>query len=218
MFSKYLRLVETALEDSDFEPRTCLISVLILTISAYSFRIDIAFTIILLTFAFNPKKTTAGLLASTPFMLFFAFASFILGGFEKIPTVIALICIGCLLYGIQPEKFSYALMFFRVPPKLAHSIAIAMRMFQILIRDFELTSEALRLSGAGGFSYYFKLPKAFSAIAVLRAFTMAEVLYSRGFDFDRRIVKCENPKLRDWLLLALSISIACYTYLTRNAL
>ena len=147
-FWSYLKLIEIALEESDLEPRTCLISVLILCISAYSFRIDVALAIILLTFAINPKKTLAGLLASIPFIAFFGLISFVLGGFEKILTVIALICIGCLLYGIQPENFSYALMFFKIPPKFAHSIAIAMMMFQILIRDLKLTSEALRLSGA----------------------------------------------------------------------
>ncbi len=217
-FWSYLKLIEIALEESDFEPRICLVSVLILCISAYSFRIDVALVIIFLTFLFNPKKTLAGLLASTPFIAFFGLISFVLGGLEKILTVIALICIGCLLYGIQPEKFGYSLMYFRIPPKLAHSISIAMRMFQILVRDLRLTSEALRLSGVKGFEYYVKLMKAFSAITVLRAFAMAETLYSRGFNFDRRIIRCEKPKLKDWSLLLLSILIACYTYLIRNAL
>lgn len=218
MFWNYLKLIEIALEESGLEPRIGLISVLILCISAYSFRIDSALAIILLTLIFNPRKTLAGLITSIPFVIFFAFVSFILGGFEKIPTVIALICIGCLLYGIQPEDFSYALMFFRIPPKFAHSIAIAMRMFQILIRDFKFTSETLKLSEIGGFGYYVKLLKAFSAITVLRAFAMAETLYSRKFDFSRRVVRCKKPKFKDWTLLVLSILILCYTYLTRNAL
>jgi energy-coupling factor transporter transmembrane protein EcfT len=157
-------------------------------------------------------------LASAPFIAFFGLISFVLGGFEKTLTVIALICIGCLLYGIQPEEFSYALMFFRIPPKLAHSIAIAMRMFQILIGDFRLTSEALKVSGIKGLGYYVKLLKAFSAVTVLRAFAMAETLYSRRFDFDRRIVRCRKPKPKDWILLALSTLIFCYTYLIRNVL
>ncbi len=214
MFWRYL---ETALSKSNLEPRIGLISVLILCISAYSFRIDVALAVIMLTLAFNPRKTLAGLFALIPFLTFFAFVSLFLGGFEKIPTMIALVCVGCLLYGIQPEEFSYALMYFRIPPKFAHSIAIAMRMLQILIRDFRLTSEALRLSFKG-FGYYIKLLKAFSAITVLRAFAMAETLYSRRFDFDRRMVRCRRPELRDWILLTLSVLILCYTYLTRSVL
>jgi len=215
---RFWSCLEIALKESNLEPRIGLLSVLILCISTYSFRIDVALAVILLTLAFNPKKTLAGLFASIPFIAFFAFISLILGGLEKIPAVIAFVCIGCLLYGIQPEDFGYALMYFRIPPKFAHSIVIAMRMFQILIRDLRLTSEALKLSEIRGFGYYVKILKALSAIAVLRAFAIAETLYSRRFDFNRRIVRCKKPKLEDWILLVFSILILCYTYLTRNVL
>ncbi len=204
------------MKSSSFEPRTCILSVFILMISAYSFRIDTAFAISLATLLFNPRNTLKGLKLSLPFLLFFAIISLLLGGFEKIPTVISLVCIGCLLSGISAEEFGYTLMGIGVPPRFANSIIVAMRMFQIILRDFELSIEALKVSREK--RYYLKLLRVLTSIAVLRAFSVAEALYSKGFDFDRKVVRFRKPEIRDYLLLLTSIAIFCYTYPIRSVL
>ncbi len=204
------------MKSSSFEPRTCILSVILLTLSAYSFRIDTALAITLVTLIFNPKRTLKGLKISLPFLLFFAVISLLLGGFEKIPTVISLVCIGCLLNGISAEEFGYTLMGIGVPPKFANSIIVAMRMFQIILRDFELSTEALRVNGER--RYHLKLLKVLTSIAVLRAFSVAEALYSKGFDFDKKVVRFRKPEVKDYLLLLLSIAIFCYTYPIRSVL
>ncbi len=214
MLSSYLRLLETALEHSDLEPRLGLISALILCASAYSFRIDVAFAVISVSIAFSPRRVFACLVASLPFIAFFAVVSLLLGGLEKLATVVALVCAGSLLCGVQPEKFGYALMSFGIPPRIANSIVVAMRMFQLAVRDIRMTSEALSFERGS----YLKLLRAFTAVLVLRSIAISEVLYSRGFDFDRRITLCERPKAKDWALLSLSILVAIYTCLTRSAL
>ncbi len=216
--SSFLRFAEEALKESDIEARIGFVSVIMLSLAVYSFDLAVAMAVIAVSFAFCPKKVAFGLLASLPFVAFFALASLILGGFEKTLSIIALISVGCLLYGIPPEDFAYSLMFFRFPARFAHSISIAMRMFQVLIRDLRFTSEALKLSDVGGFRYYSKLLRAFSAITVLRAISFAETLYSRGFDPNRRIVRTKKPKVKDWILLIISTLILCYTYLVRSAL
>ncbi len=201
-----------------FEARTCITSSLILTLSVYSFRIDVALLVIALTLVASPRKTLRFLSITLPFTIPFVLAAFLLGGVRKIPTVFALICVGSLLIGIQPERFGYALMYFRIPPRFAYSISIAVRMFHVLVEDTRRIVELLRTEKLGRFEFVSRLLKSLSAIAVLRAISMAEVLYSRGIDLDRRVIVCERPKLRDYALLLSSISILLYTYLTRSGL
>ncbi len=214
MISSGFRLLEKALESSDLEARCGLLSVILLSLSAYSFRKDTAILIILLAFAFCPKKILYGLIFSTPVIAFFAITSYLLGGFSNLLTVVALLSIGFLLYGIIPEEFGSALMYFKFPPSFSHTIALAVRMFHVLIVDFERIAEALK----GERMYHFKLLKALTAVALIRALTIAEALYAKGFDFDRKVIVCRKPKAKDYALLICSISILLYTCLTRNAL
>ena len=214
MISSGFRLLRDALESSDLEARCGLVSVIILSLSAYTFRVDTAILIILLTLVFCPKKVLCGLLFSLPIISFFAVTSYLFGGLGNLPTVVALLCIGFLLYGITPEEFAGALMYFRFPTSFSHTIALAVRMFHIIVTDFERISEALK----GERGYYLKLLKALTAVTIVRAFTMAEALYAKGFDFDRRVIVCRRPKFRDYALLLSSISILLYTCLTRNGL
>lgn len=210
-FSSYVDGVE-------FEARTCLISSFLLTFTLYTFRIDVALVVIALALAINHKRTIYCLMLSLPFLGFFCIVAFLLGGLGKIPTVLALICVGSFLLGVQPEKFGYALMYFRIPPKFAHSVSLAIRMFHILIEDMRRIMELLRLEELGKLEFITRLLKSLSAIAVVRALSIAEVLYSRGFDFDSRIVMCDPPKAKDYVLLLSSISILLYTCLTRSVL
>lgn len=208
MFSSY----------DEFEARTCLISSLLLTFPLYTFRIDVALVVIALALVINYRRTVFCIKLSLPFLGFFCIVALLLGGLSKIPTILALVCVGSFLLGVQPEKFGYALMYFRIPPKFAYSVSLAVRMFHVLMTDMKNIVELLRLEELGKLGFIMKLLKSLSAIAVVRALSIAEVLYSRGFDFDKRIVMCDPPKAKDFALLLASISILLYTCLTRSVL
>ena len=215
LLRRFLLLADEAIStSSNVEARTALISTAAITLSVYvsSFHPLISALAVATALAFSLTKVMKGVAASTPFLLFFAFSSYFLGG-DVAYTVritfglVALVSVGSgILYGILPEDLTYALMYFRIPYRYAFLMSLAFRMLQILIRDTAHAIEALKLSGESGFSYYKKLIKTIASIAVLRSIGISETLYSRGFDK----VNCKvKPRVRalkgaDYALLAIS--------------
>ncbi len=212
MLSKYLKLIETATEESGFEPRMLLISTSLMIASAYSFDPYVSLAIIAISYLFSPKKALSATLASLPFIALIALFSY------RALTALAIVCMGSLIYGTPPEEFGYALMYFRVPPRIANSVSVSMRMFRLAVTDLERVCEVVGFEGLRGFKRYSRILRAISVISVLRALSLSEVLYSRGFNFDRRIVVKRRPKGRDIALLIASLAIFIYTYPIRSAL
>jgi energy-coupling factor transport system permease protein len=159
---------------------------------------------------FSRGKVLVGLIFSAPLIALFALWSFLLGGVEKIPTFIALIAVGFLVIGLKPEEIAYAMMYFRIPPKIAYAICIAMRLLRIAITDLQDISTVLSIESRG-LKRYAKLLKALTSILVLRSFSIAESLYSRSFDLNKRIVLVRNPNTIDWLLLVSSTAVFVYS-------
>jgi CBS domain containing-hemolysin-like protein len=172
--------------------------------------LDVSLVVTAIAVVFSKGRVLVGLVFSAPLIAFFALWSFLLGGIEKIPTFIALITVGFLVIGLKPEEIAYALMFFRIPPKIAYAICIAMRLLRIAFTDLQNISAVLSIESRG-FKKYAKLLKALTSVLVLRSFSIAESLYSRSFDLNKKIVLVRRPNLIDWLLLASSIAVFVYS-------
>ena len=196
----------------NLEARITLVSIFLLCSSLHSFRVDVSLVVIAIAVVFSRGKVLVGLMLSTPLIVLFMLWSFLLGGIEKIPTFIALIAVGFLVIGLKPEEIAYALMYFRIPPKIAYAICIAMRLLRIAITDLQNISAVLSIESRG-FKRYAKLLKALTSVLVLRSFSIAESLYSRGFDLNKRIVLVRKPNLIDWLLLVSSTTVFVYSFL-----
>jgi len=212
MLSRYLKLIDEATESAGFEPRTLLISTILLVISAYSFDPYVSAFVIIVSFVFGFRKAVSAILAASPFLILLSVLSY------KVVTAVALVCVGSLIYGTTPEEFGYALSYFRIPAKISNSIVVSMRMFRILVKDLERIYESVKMEGTSWFSRYRNLLKALTLTAMLRALSISEALYSRGFRFDSRVYITRSPGRRDYALLIASLSLFLYTYLIRNAL
>ncbi len=196
----------------NLEARITLVSIFLLCSSLHSFRLDVSLVVTAIAVVFSRGKVLVGLIFSAPLIALFALWSFLLGGVEKIPTFIALIAVGFLVIGLKPEEIAYAMMYFRIPPKIAYAICIAMRLLRIAITDLQNISAVLSIESRG-FKRYAKLLKALTSVLVLRSFSIAESLYSRGFDLNKRIVLVRKPNLIDWLLLVSSTTVFVYSFL-----
>ena len=196
--------------NSNLEARTTLVSVLLLCSSLHSFRLDVSLIVTAIAIVFSQGRVLVGLKFFIPLIALFALWSFLLGGIDKLPTLVALIAIGLLVVCIKPEDIAYALMYFRIPPKIAYSICIAIRLLHIAFVDLRNISAVLSIESRG-LKRYVKLLKAFTSLLILRSFSIAESLYSRGFDLDRKIILVRKPKIVDFILLACSICVLVYS-------
>ena len=192
--------------NSNLEARTTLVSVLLLCSSLHSFRLDVSLIVTAIAIVFSRGRVLIGLKFFIPLIALFVLWSFLLGGIDKLPTLVALIAIGLLVVCIKPEDIAYALMYFRIPPKIAYSICIAIRLLHIAFVDLRNISAVLSIESRG-LKRYVKLLKAFTSLLILRSFSIAESLYSRGFDLDRKIILVRKPKIIDWFLLSVSLFI-----------
>ncbi len=195
--------------NSNLEARITLISVLLLCSSLHSFRVDVSLIVTVIAVVFSRGRVLIGLKFFIPLITLFIFWSFLLGGIDKLPTLIALIAIGLLVMCIKPEDIAYALMYFKIPPRIAYSICIAIRLLHISLIDLRNISAVLSIES--GLSKYVKLLKALTSVLILRSYSIAESLYSRGFNLDRKVVLVRKPKLFDWLLLVSSIAVFIYS-------
>jgi len=195
----------------NLEARITLISIFLLCSSLHSFRLDVSLVVTAIAVVFSRGKVLIGLTFSAPLIAIFVLWSFLLGGVEKIPTFIALIAVGFLVISLKPEEIAYALMFFRIPPKIAYAICIAMRLLRIAFTDLQNISAILSIESRG-LNRYTKLLKALTSVLVLRSFSIAESLYSRDFDLNKRIVLVRKPNLIDWLLLVSSATVFVYSF------
>ncbi len=195
-----------SLSNFDLEARTTLLSIFLLCSSLHSFRLDVSLLVTAIAVLFSRGRVLVGLVFTSPLIAFFVLWSLLLGGIEKIPTFIALITLGFLVLGLKPEEIAYALMFFRIPPKIAYAICISMRFLRIAFTDLQNISSVLSIESRG-FKKYANLLKAFTSVLILRSFSIAESLYSRGFDLNKRIVLVRKPKVVDFILLTCSICV-----------
>jgi len=196
----------------NLEARITLVSIFLLCSSLHSFRLDLSLIVTAIAVVFSKGRVLVGLVFSAPLIALFALWSFLLGGVEKIPTFIGLIAVGFLVIGLKPEEIAYALMYFRIPPKIAYAICIAMRLLRISVVDLQNISAVLSIESRG-FKRYAKLLKALTSVLILRSFSIAESLYSRSFDLNKRVVLVRKPNLIDWLLLISSTTVFAYSFL-----
>jgi len=193
-----------SLLNSKLEARFAILSMFLLCSSLHRFEISPIVTTIAVLF--SRGKVLIGLIYSTPLIALFLIWSLLLGGVERIITFIALMSVGFLILGLKPEEVAYALMFFRIPPKIAYAICISMRFLRIAFEDLRNLLGILSIE-CRGFRRYSMLLKALTSISILRSFSIAESLYSRNFDLNKRIVLVRKPKIIDFLLLASSIFV-----------
>ncbi len=205
------KLLRKSLE-SDLEPRIAIVSMIIICISLYSFRIDVAIIAFIIALIFSRGRILFGIFTLLPLISLFVLFSAVFGGIKKIPAMISLFSIGFLIIGIHPEEIAYALMYFRFPPSFCYYVCISMRLLRVIARDLEYVSDCMRLEGIRGFRYYLKILKALATISVLRSISIAESMYSRGIDLGRRIVIVKNPGAKDLALLTSSILLLLWSY------
>ncbi len=196
---------------SDLDARFVIISIPLLSLSLHTFRWDTALIVIAIVTFFTRGRALIGLLYTSPLIVIFSFWSLLFGGFFLIPTVVALFSIGFLSVGLTAEEIGYALMYFRFPPKIAYSLCFSMRFLRLSIVDLQNVLDVLSLENVRGFRYYLHLLKALTSLMILRAFSTAVSLYSRGFDLDRRIVFVKKPGLWDFGILLCSILCLMYS-------
>jgi hypothetical protein len=215
-----LELAEQALGSRlKLEARTAILSAGALTLAIYasSFHPAISLSIIFLAILYgNFNRILKAVFVSLPFLFLFALSSLFLSGSivlasKMLLAIIAMIAVGSgILYGIQPEEFTNALLFFHIPYRYAFSISLAFRMLQIFLRDARCATEALRLSGEKGLGYHKRLLKTLASIAVLRSIGISETLYSRGFNPSNRVeCRVRRPSKSDYALLAISAMLLC---------
>lgn len=217
-----------ALEGEGMEERTAILVSALLSLSVL-----ISFTPAISLAAFIPpliavrKRVFYSVVAASPFLLLFFLATLLFSSLTastphpsslsapqqaaiaSILAVAALISAGTLLFTDNPSRMVAALMFFRIPFQAAFSIALAMRMLQMLMKDLENVSAILRMSETG-LKYYKKLLLAITSVSVLRGIAVAETLYSRGFpgNFDYPLRK---PERREIILLLYSFLLLVYS-------
>ena len=216
MISKYFGLFQKATQTCGLDGRIALISALILTVSIFisKFNVFISISIVLFILIFN-RKSIYSILASLPFLALFFISIVIFGGTESILlSVLAMILVGSgIIYSAGTRNILAAMLYFKFPKKVALSLFLSLRLFQIYIQDLKNVSEILSLSGDGKLSYYRKLLKTFVSVAILRCVAISETIYSRDIDFEMIIEF--KPNKKDYFLLAFSIAIVVVSVLLR---
>jgi hypothetical protein len=227
---RLVKIARKALEGGGMEERTA-----ILTSAFLSFSVLISFAPAVSIAALVPplivvkRRVFYSLVAASPLLIIFFFSSLLLSSLSEfvppstplrlpapllaalasILAVAALISAGTLLFTDNSSRMVAALMFFRIPFQAAFSIALAMRMLQMLMRDLENVSAILKMSETG-LSYYKKLLLAITSVSVLRGIAVGETLYSRGFpgSFDYPLKK---PERKEVILLLYSLGLLLYS-------
>jgi len=226
---RFAKIAKKALEGGGMEERMA-----ILTSAFLSLSVLISFTPATSIAALIPpliavkRRVFYSVAAASPLLIVFFLTTFLLSGltasksapllaaFTSILAVAALISAGTLLFTDNPSRMVAALMFFRIPFQAAFSIALAMRMLQMLMRDLENVSAILKMSETG-FAYYKKLLLAVTSVSVLRGIAVAETLYSRGFpgNFDYSL---KRPEIKEAVLLLYSLILFLYALGSFNSL
>ncbi len=197
-----MRYSNSATTSSRFEPRTLLISILLLSLSLTSFKPSIAIVVLIVSTTFNVKRI-GNFKTFLPVVLSYLALSTIFGGIRKFPTFVSLISLSLFLTDVNVEELISALTFFKFPPKFAYSIAISVRFFQNVLRDFEDLRHLKRFEGFG----HLELLKRLTNLVVLKAIAMAESMESRGIKLNRGVRILRRPKKMDIVLLLISFSV-----------
>jgi len=209
MIAKYFEIVEKAIQEKDLDSRVSIISTILLTTSIYLSNFHVVVSILILIFitAFS-KNAIFGILASIPFLILFSISiTFFGGNLLVVLAIAALISIGSgILYGTNIEELRKALIYFKVPKKVAFILSLAFRMFYIYIKDLRNISEILALNEVSRISYYKKMMKTFVSIAILRSIAIAEAIYSKDLKFDANFDMKFKMKRKDTILLIFSLS------------
>ncbi len=193
------------------EGRTAIVSSLLLTTSIYisGFSIYISTLVLILVFLFFPK-IILNIKKFIPFLMFFFLSSFILSSLYysiKITlSIFAILMSGLIVTNLSTSEFSKALTYFKIPESWALSVSLALRMLRVLETDICRCFEAAKLDSKSKFETYFKVLKAFTAIAVLRSVSLAEALYCKGYS-GKVLGELRKPSLKDVVFLLLSIFV-----------
>jgi|GEM_PF-1171849 energy-coupling factor transport system permease protein len=231
---RFAKIARRALEGGGMEERTAILTSAFLSLSVLiSFIPAISFAALIPPLLVVKRRVFYSLAAASPLLIVFFLTTLLLSGLvisdsisdsglnstllpaplwaalTSIMAVAALISAGTLLFTDNPSRMVAALMFFRIPFQAAFSIALAMRMLQMLMRDLENVSAILKMSETG-LGYYKKLLLAITSVSVLRGIAVAETLYSRGFpgNFDYPLKK---PEAREVILLLYSFILFLYS-------
>jgi len=221
------KIARKALEGEGMEERTAILTSAFLSLSVLtSFTPAISLAALIPPLVAVRKRVFYSLAAASPLLLLFFLATLLFSSltastppsplpsplraaFASILAVAALVSAGTLLFTDNPSRMVAALMFFRIPFQAAFSIALAMRMLQMLMKDLENVSAILKMSETG-LSYYKKLLLAITSVSVLRGIAVAETLYSRGFpgSFDYPL---RRPERREIIMLLYSFLLLVYS-------
>ncbi|WP_202320498.1 hypothetical protein [Archaeoglobus neptunius] len=205
--------LKEGLKGGDGEGRICLISAIILSMSVYisSMAPETSIFTIVLSSIYTKGRSFRLLKAFIPFLILFALSSVLFGYHVLLSFLafIALISAGSLIYAANLSEIGGALLYFKFPKKFVSIIYLAVSMIPLLVSDFRNVWE---IHEQRGFFGYYRLLKAFISTAILRAISISESLYSKGFNYAASGVT-RKPGRSDLTLLALSVLILLHSVL-----
>ena len=197
-----------AIAEGKTEGRIAVISAILITTAIYisSFSPLVSILAILICIA-KDAGCVRSIPLFAPFLGLFALSSCILAGPYRSAVVtlatLAMLVPGVMVSSLTPSEFALSLSWLGIPESWAFQVALALRVFRILMADAKRCLEAARFEGRFP---YFKAMKAFASVAVLRSVALAETLYCRNYS-GKIPGRLRRPVLADYLFLFSAISL-----------
>ena len=206
--------LKAALREGDLEGRCTLISIFLLSLSVYTsgFSFVVCFVAFAVSVYFTKGKSLNTVAAFAPFYVLIVISGFLFDLEYALKVTIAfaiLLSVGTLVYSSKIEEIAGALIFLRFPKKFVSTIQLAVSVLPLLVNDLNEISEVV---GGRGLEYYKRILKAFVSTSILRSLSVAEALFSKGFDYNP-IYEIRTPKREDFILLLLSLLLFLSTVL-----